>query len=356
MDTQDDGTLNAGRAVLEEAIRTGAFPGAAYGVLWRGRARTGAVGRFTYEADSPLVTPETIYDLASVSKVVATTAAAMLLYERGLLDLDAPVGELLPGFVIGMRRGSGRERITVRMLLAHSSGLPGYAPLFRQHPTPSGLLRACLAIELTAPPGVREEYSDLGFILLGKLLEVLTGVGLAEFCRREIFKPLGMAETGYCPPAVLHPRIPPTEAQDGLGRRDIQGVVHDEHCFILGGVAGHAGVFAGVGGLLGFAAGVLDPRLFARDTVALFTRRQSDLGSRALGWDTPSGASSSGRYFSGRSAGHLGYTGTSLWIDFDRELAVVLLTNRTWPTRENKGIQSVRPAFHDAVLTSLGKL
>jgi CubicO group peptidase (beta-lactamase class C family) len=299
------------------------------------------------------VTVATLYDLASVTKVVATTAAAMLLYQRGRLDLDAHVGELLPGFVIGMKRGSGRERVTVRMLLAHSSGLPGYAPLFRDHRSPAAMLRACLTLVLTAAPGEREEYSDIGFILLGKLIEVIAGERLDLFSTREIFRPLGMRAL-FCPPTPGRAAIPPTEGVDGLLRRDIQGVVHDENCFMLGGVAGHAGLFGGVDDVLAFAAAVLGGGLFSPETVQLFTRRASGRGSsRALGWDTPSGESSSGRYFSPWSAGHLGYTGTSLWIDFERGLAVVLLTNRTWPTRENKAIQQFRPSFHDAVLVSL---
>jgi CubicO group peptidase (beta-lactamase class C family) len=327
--------LESARAVLAQAVDAGAFPGAAYGVLDRGGRTTGAVGGFTYDPESPRVTPETVYDLASVTKVAATTAAAMLLFERGLLDLDAPVGDLLPGFVIGMGRGTGRERVTVRMLLAHSSGLPGYAPLFREHRTASGLLRACLQLELTAPPGTREEYSDIGFILLGKLLEVVAGERLDRFCAREIFVPLGMSAC-FCPGLGERAKIPPTEREDGLGRRDIQGSVHDENCWVLGGIAGHAGLFASAGDLLRFAQAMLDGKLFSRSTIDLFTRRQQVAGgSRALGWDTPSGESSSGHYFGPWSVGHLGYTGTSLWVDLERELGVVLLTNRTWPTREN---------------------
>ena len=345
--------LEPAHAVLVQAVEAGAFPGAAYGVLDRDAQTTGAVGGFTYEPWSLRVMPETIYDLASVTKVAATTAAAMLLFQRGLLDLDAPVGDLLPGFVIGMKRGSGRERITVRMLLSHSSGLPGYAPLFREHGTANALLRACLQLELTAPPGTREEYSDIGFIVLGKLLEMVSGERLDRFCAREIFAPLGMA-AWFCPGAGERAKIPPSEREDGLGRRDIQGSVHDENCYVLGGVAGHAGLFASAGDLLRLARAMLEGKLFLRSTVNLFTRRQAQIegGSRALGWDTPSGESSAGHYFSPWSAGHLGYTGTSLWIDLERELAIVLLTNRTWPTRENRAIQQVRPAFHDAIMRS----
>ena len=348
-----DKDLGAAHAVLEQAIADQAFPGAAYGVLHDGEVTLGSVGTFTYEEQSLRVAPGTVYDLASVSKVVATTAAAMLLYQRGKLDLDARVGDLLPGFVIGMRRGSGRERVTIRMLLAHCSGLPGYAPLFERHRTPEGLLRACLTLDLTAAPGEREEYSDIGFILLGKVLEVVSGTRLDLFCGREIFTPLDMASTGYCPPVSRRVEIPPTEEKDGLGRRCVQGMVHDENCFVLGGVAGHAGLFSNAEDVLRFARELLGGGLFAKETVGIFAQRQSEGGSRALGWDTPSGASSSGTLFGERSIGHLGYTGTSLWIDLQRGLAVVLLTNRTWPTRENKAIQAVRPAFHNALLRNV---
>jgi CubicO group peptidase (beta-lactamase class C family) len=354
------------RALIEEAIAAGAFPGAAWGVLQHGRVRTlGAAGCFTYDPGSTVVRPDTVYDLASVSKVVATTAAAMLLHDRGQLDLEMPLGDLLPAFAIASERGAGRHRVTLRMLLAHASGLPGYAPLFREQsadrPDPSALLRACLHMPLTAAPGMRAEYSDIGFILLGKALELLAAEPLDRFCEREIFSPLGMRETRYNPPAETHPRIPPTERDEIFRHRVLQGEVHDENCWVLSGCAGHAGLFAPAGDVLRFAEGILASLrpfgrgLFTRETVGLFTARAGlpPGGSRALGWDTPSEPSSSGTSFGPGSAGHLGYTGTSLWLDPARDLAVVLLTNRTWPSRENKQIAAVRPRFHDLVAVLL---
>lgn len=350
------------QALLEAAIAAGAFPGAAWGIAQRGVVRAvGAAGGFTYEPDSPRVTPGTIYDLASVSKVVATTAMAMLLYQRGVLNLDLRLGDVLPGFVIGGARGSGRHRVTMRQLLTHSSGLPGYAPLFLEHADQAGLLCACLHLPLTAEPGTRAEYSDLGFILLGKALEVLSGERLDRFCTREIFAPLGMTRTGYNPTSASRVAIPPTELDELFRRQVIQGEVHDENCYVLGGCAGHAGLFAPVGDVLRLAEAILAPlrpetrqtaTFIEAGTVHLFTSRSSlpPGSSRALGWDTPSGTpSSSGSFFDHLSIGHLGYTGTSLWIDPSRDLSVVLLTNRTWPMRENKKIQKVRPAFHDLV-------
>jgi CubicO group peptidase (beta-lactamase class C family) len=349
----------AAHAVLEQAIRDRAFPGAAYGILHNGEvAALNSAGRFTYEAASPQVTPSTVFDLASLTKVIATTAVAMLLYDRGVLSLDARLGEILPGFVIGAPSGRERSRVTLRSLLAHSSGLPGYIRLFEQHHTPEAILRAALHLPLDAPPDTRAEYSDIGFILLGKALEVLSGEPLSRIFQREIATPLGLETARFCPPHEWRSHIPPTENDATFRHRIIQGEVQDENCFALGGVAGHAGLFANALDLLRFAACILNhgqtasgQQLFQPGTVELFARRQAEPHgtTRALGWDTPSTPSSSGKFFSAESIGHLGYAGTSLWIDLVRNLAVVLLTNRTWPDRANDAIRAVRPAFHDAI-------
>ncbi|HEX4067446.1 MAG TPA: serine hydrolase domain-containing protein [Acidobacteriaceae bacterium] len=347
------------RDVLRQAIEQRAFPGAAWGVLHKGKivARE-ALGRFTYSADAPSVLPGTVFDLASVSKVVATTAAAMILADRGLFHLDARVGDILPGFVIGMEHGSGKERVTLRMLLAHTSGLIGYAPLFRTCSTPDTLLRAILQLPLEAKPGERTEYSDFGYILLGKIIEILSGEPLDVFCAREIFVPLGMTATRFRPAETDRRTIPPTEEDQAFRYRILQGEVQDEHAFVLDGVAGHAGVFSNTEDLLRFAQCILDQgrapngqQLFRPETVGQFATRQAS--GRALGWDMPTENSSSGHHFGPRSIGHLGYAGTSLWIDPDQDLAVVLLTNRTWPDRSTDAIRQVRPLFHDAVVESL---
>jgi serine-type D-Ala-D-Ala carboxypeptidase len=355
--------FHAARSVLQDAVEQHAFPGAAYGVLLKGQiVALDALGHFTYEGDSPAVTSETIFDLASVTKILATTAMAMLLFDRGILDLEAPLGEILPGFVIGREPGSGKERVTLQMLLAHSSGLPAYARLFEQHTAANQLLRACLQLKLETQPGSRAEYSDIGFILLGKALEVLAGDYLARFCSREIFAPLKMMNTYFCPPQKLRLQIPPTEIDTGFRKRVIQGEVQDEHAYVLGGCGGHAGLFADVLDVLRFADCILaegrtasGQQLFRPATVRLFAAKQNEPAgtSRALGWDTPTAPSSSGKYFSASAIGHLGYAGTSLWIDPARQLAVVLLTNRTWPDRSSKAIQKTRPAFHDAVFAAL---
>lgn len=354
--------FGAAYRVLDEAIAARAFPGCAFGVLAGGKVvLQDARGQFTYEEGAPRVSPETVYDIASLTKVVATTAAAMLLEQRGLLDLDTPLGELLPGFVVGRAPEEGARRVKLRHLLAHNSGLPGYAEFFRTAKTPSALFRACLELPLEGQPGTRAEYSDPGFILLGKALEVLTREYLSSWVQREVFAPLGMTATGFCPAPGARAAIPPTEEDTTLRYRRIQGEVQDEHAWLLKGAAGHAGLFSNVPDLLRFASAILAQgdmsSPFEAATVEIFAMRQGPEGSsRALGWDTPSENSSSGGHFSSNSIGHLGYSGCSLWIDLKARIAVVLLTNRTWPDRSaatKELIRAVRPAFHDAAVTSL---
>lgn len=354
--------------VLEEGIAARAFPGAAAGALSRGSVvALKGVGRFTYDAGSPAVTAGTIYDLASVTKAIATTTAAMILHERGLLDVDAPVAKYAPEFGGG---GDGRRaEVTLRMLLAHSSGLPAYVKLFQSveevrpaaspHQTDgasrAAMVQAAMRTPLEAAPGTRAEYSDIGFIVLGEVLERIANEPLDRFCRREIFARLGMTRTFFNPPQELRSSIPPTEHDTWYRNRVIQGEVQDENAWAMGGVAGHAGLFAPAGDVLRFAQCMIGggAPLVRSETLARFTRRESSGTSRALGWDTPSEPSQSGRHFGPRSFGHLGYAGTSLWIDPDQQLAVVLLTNRTWPDRGSQAIKRVRPEFHDAVAEGL---
>lgn len=343
--------------VLARGIHERAFPGTAFGVLHRGKiVLRAALGRFTYQEDSPEIELDTIFDLASVTKVAATTAMAMLLHQDGQLDLKQPLVEVLPEF-----RGNDarRERVTMEMLLAHSSGLPAYVRLFEQTANAKELFEAALRVPLEADPGTRAEYSDIGFILLGKALERMAGTGLSAFCMRRVYAPLQMTATFFCPPPEHRASIPPTLNDQSFRHRVIQGEVHDENASVLGGVAGHAGLFSNVHDLMSFSAEMLAPgSVFRAETVATFTKRQSapEGTSRALGWDTPSAPSQSGQLFSARSFGHLGFTGTSLWIDAEREIAIALLTNRTWPDNQTKLIKQVRPAFHDAIMRELLKV
>jgi serine-type D-Ala-D-Ala carboxypeptidase len=345
--------------VLRSGVAQRAFPGAAVAVTHQGKliAHKG-LGRFTYDATSPAITAETIYDLASVTKVIATTTACMILYDRGLFKLDQPLVELLPGFAeSGAGQKDARRQVTLRMLLAHSSGLPAYIKLFQTAHNKDELLAQALRVPLTANPGSRAEYSDIGFILLGQAMEKLFGEPLDQFCQREIFFKLNLAHTCFNPIAGLKLAIPPTEDDRAFRHRLIQGEVNDENASVMGGVAAHAGCFSTVLDVSVFAQCILQggTPLVKKETLGIFTRRQdSPAGtSRALGWDTPSQPSQSGRYFSSRSYGHLGYTGTSLWIDPDRQLSVTLLTNRTWPDRGSQSIKQLRPAFHDAIIEAL---
>ena len=339
-------------------------------------------GKFVYEEDlegapslsRPLrqggdfdlpVQPTTLFDLASVTKAVATTAMAMILYERGLLELDAPVSGAIPELLTDDAR---RHAVTFRLLLAHSSGLPGYEKLFLKVQGRDEFLKAAFSIPLTADPGTRAEYSDIGFIILGVALERIAGEPLDTFCRREIFGPLAMSNTTFNLPREQRNKIPPTaderevdaspaKPRSTFRKRIIQGEVQDENAFVLGGVAGHAGLFSTAEDLARFAHTMLSggSPILRPETIALFTRRDGiPVGtSRALGWDKPSVPSQSGTHFGPHSYGHLGYTGTSLWIDPDRQLSITLLSNRTWPDCSNQAIKQVRPKIHDAVMESV---
>jgi serine-type D-Ala-D-Ala carboxypeptidase len=348
--------------ILEKAIAARAFPGCSLAVTFGGElVAHKALGRFTYDPVSPEVTTASIFDLASLTKVVATTAMSMILYERGLLDLEAPVPAIVPEFagasdVNDARRGE----ITLRTLLAHSSGLPAYEKLFLRARTRKDLLHAAFTTPLATAPGAHAEYSDLGFIILDVVLERLADESLDVFCQREIFGPLGMTHTTFNPAPALKDSIPPTADDRTFRHRVIQGEVQDENASVLGGIAGHAGLFSTAEDLAIFAHAMLNGGhpILRSSTIELFSRRESapEGTSRALGWDTPSLPlpSQSGKYFLPRSFGHLGYTGTSLWIDPDRQLSISLLTNRTWPDCQNQAIKKVRPAFCDAVIETLG--
>jgi CubicO group peptidase (beta-lactamase class C family) len=255
--------------------------------------------------------------------------------------------------------------------------LPAYKKLFLSSKTREELLAAAFTTDLTADPGTRAEYSDIGFIILGIALERLADEPFDTFCQREIFGPLGMSHTTFNPPKSWKDKIVPSADESinecGAGAparesltppsqinfrgRIIQGEVQDENASVLGGVAGHAGLFAPAEDIAIFAHTLLNGGrpILRPETINLFARRESspEGTSRALGWDTPSGASQSGKYFGPRSYGHLGYTGTSLWIDPDRQLSITFLTNRTWPDCRNHSIKQVRPAFHDAVIEAL---
>jgi len=369
-------------SILQEAIAQKAFPAASIAVTQRARlVALRALGTFAYDetAGAPPfsrslreepalslskggdfdseVTPSTLFDLASLTKVVATTPMAMLLYERGLLDLDAPVSAIVPEFTTDPEKDPRRQEVTLRMLLAHSSGLPAYEKLYLKARTRAELLEAALTMPLAANPGTRTAYSDIGFIILGIVLERIADESLDRFCQREIFAPLALTNTTFNPPAEIRAKIPPTANDQTFRKRIIQGEVQDENASVLGGVAPQAGLFSTAEDLAKFAQAMLNQGrpILRPETVTLFTRREPapTATTRALGWDTPSSPSQSGNYFSPNSYGHLGYTGASLWIDPSRQLSITLLTNRTWPDCSNQYIKQVRPRFHDAIIEAL---
>jgi beta-N-acetylhexosaminidase len=342
--------------VIEGFLAREAFPGAVVAVGRQGKqVHLRAFGRLASEPRAAAVATDSIYDLASLTKVIATTTMAMILVDEGKLDLDKAVVDYLPGFV-----GKGKERVTVRQLLSHSGGLEWWAPLHQELRSQKAYVERIQAMDLVYEPGTQSKYTDLGVILLGEILERVAGRSLEGFVLERVFTPLGMAETRYRPPSAWLPRIAPTEL-DPWRRRLVHGEVHDENAFALGGVAPHAGLFGTAPDLARFAqmllwGGIYDhQRIVSRRTLEAFTRPAGVPGStRALGWDTKSPeGSSAGTLFSASSFGHTGFTGTSLWLDPERELFVILLTNRVHPTRENNLIREVRPAVADAVVRGL---
>ena len=342
------------RAVLSRALADGAFPGAYAAVgTADGVVVEYGVGRLD-AADETRPSATTIWDLASLTKVIGTTSAMLQLVGSGRVALDSPVVRYVPEW-----RAAGAERITVRQLLSHSSGLPAWRALYKEAATPLEAEQQLFATSPDTAAGVRYVYSDLGFIMLGKLIERVSGERLAAYDSAHVFAPLGMHETRYLPPAALLPRIAPTE-EDPWRQRKVRGEVHDENAVRLGGVSGHAGLFSTGQDLARFARmylryGILDGvRVFDSSAVATFTRLQdSTVSRRALGWETPTGGNSAGTRLSPVAFGHTGFTGTSLWMDPSKGLFVLLLTNRVNPTRENRKIGGVRTALADAAVGAL---
>ena len=322
---------------------------------------TQAFGTLTYAPDSPRVTLDTVYDLASLTKVIATAAQAMRAIDAGVLDLDRRVGTYLPSW-----RGTDRESVTIADLLEHASGLTAYLPFFRDHQGRADFERAISTLPLEYAPRTQSIYSDLGFILLGF---ILGDVGFPlddqfrvkgdQFRLKAEATGVSRAPILFNPPRDWRERCAPTELDLWRGRL-LQGEVHDENCWALGGVAGHAGLFGTADAVGSFARGILQGLAGENGTVrsvpttlARFARKSSVPGSsRALAWDTMLVTSSCGTRMSPRAIGHTGFTGTSVWIDPERDLYVVLLTNRVHPTRENNAIQPVRRALHDHIVGS----
>jgi CubicO group peptidase (beta-lactamase class C family) len=342
--------------VVRRGITAGGYPGASVVIGRRGAAvMQKGFGNLGWTSGSPDVSADrTIYDLASLSKVIGTTTAAMILYDEGRLDLDAPVIKYLPEF-----GGGNKDLVTVRHLLTHRSGLPAGRELWRMASNAIDARRIVLSTPLACQPGACFVYSDLGADVLAWVVESIAGLRLDTYLSERVFKPLGMSDTFYNPPDSLKYRIAPTEVAPPRGY-PVKGEVHDENAFALGGVAGHAGLFSTAADLAIFAQMMLnggeydDVRIFSDSTVALFTRRSA--GTRALGWDTADGDGGSGEHLTAAAFGHTGYTGTSIWIDPEREMFVVLLTNRVHAARARrpaKVIADVRADLADAAALSV---
>jgi serine-type D-Ala-D-Ala carboxypeptidase len=343
--------LSAIDRVVSRGIKAGGFPGASVVVGRRGFAVVSkGYGSLGWTSESPKVSPDrSIYDLASLTKVVGTGTAAMVLYDEGRLDLDAPVSRYLPAFA-----GGSKDAVTVRHLLTHHSGLPAGKQLWRMTSSVTEAKRIVLAAPLACAPGRCYIYSDLGADVLGWVVESIAGQSLDMFLQERVFGPLGMNDTFFRPADSLEYRIAPTEVSPPRGYR-LRGEVHDENAFALGGVAGHAGLFSTAADLSIYAQMMLNGgeyagvRIVSDTTIARFTKRTQ--GTRALSWETADGEGSSGIYLTERAFGHTGFTGTSMWIDPDREMFVILLTNRVHAARARQPgrvIADVRADLADA--------
>ncbi|HSG69232.1 MAG TPA: serine hydrolase domain-containing protein [Planctomycetaceae bacterium] len=344
--------------VLQQAVEDGAFPGctAIVGshdqILWQG-----AFGTLD-ETKSSAVKQDTIYDLASLTKVVGTTTVTMQLVARQKLSLDDTVAKWIPEFVTAEAKAddSPRTRVTIRHLLTHTSGLPSWKPFYKTADSYRSLLEEVTAEPLEVEPGTRYKYSDMGMILMGEILSRAESKPLAKLEQELVFIPLKMNDTLRNPPAALLPRIALTERSSETGDY-IHGVVHDENSASGEGLTGHAGLFSTTGDLAKFAQEMLralqgESRVLPTEQVRDFTKRQKLPGNarRGLGWQTFTSGYSGGTRLSETAFGHTGFTGTSIWIDPERDLFLILLTNRVHPTRENGKIGSVRVKFADAVV------
>lgn len=346
--------FDAARTALRRAVDAGAFPAAVIEVGGPAAAHwQEAFGRLTFDAPAPATRVDTVFDLASLTKVLATATLMMEQVERGVVGLDDVVGRHLPAWT-----GADRREVTVRDLLAHRAGLPAHRRLFEVCTGRAAFESAICTTPLTYTPRTASVYSDLGFILAGFLLEA--GVSLADRFEALRLRIDPGAELQFRPPAHWHARTAPTE-WDPWRERLLVAEVHDENAAALGGVAGHAGLFGTASAVGAFARHylqILDGRsgVVRQDTLATFIAADTSVpgSSRALGWDTMRPTSSCGSVMSSRAFGHTGFTGTSLWIDPEAGVYVVLLTNRVHPSRSNAAIGDVRRAVHDAVMTALG--
>lgn len=332
--------------IVEAGIKRGIYPGAVVVVGRRGSVLySRGYGHFTWDPKSPVPSPDsTIWDLASLTKVTATTPSVMRLVEQGKVDLDRPVSSYLPRFT-----GGAKGEVTVRMLLDHTSGLRSYVQFFRLAPTRDSAVALLYAEPLRRPPGKSAEYSDLNFLLLGLLVDRVAGVPLDQFAAREVFAPAGMSRTMFTPPRSLYESVVPTGVWHGHPSR---GVVNDQNAVRFGEVAGHAGAFSTGTDLARYArvwlsdGTVGDQKLFEAATIRRFLTPGASSGNRLLGWERrdPPGKEpvAAGTLFTDLTFGHTGWTGTELWLDPVRDVFLIFLTNRAYDPRVSRSISELR--------------
>jgi CubicO group peptidase (beta-lactamase class C family) len=341
------------RRILDRALRDSAFPGAIAVVGRRnGVIAEYAVGHLDWAPGSPAVDAHTLWDMASLTKVVGMTSGLMQLVAAKRIDLDAPVQRYLPDW-----KGPNKERVLVRQLSTHTSGLPAFKAYDQITHDPDSLAKLMFATPLDTTPGAKMVYSDIGAYLLGRIVEQVSGQSLDLYLHDHVFEPAGMHESMFRPPFALFPRIAPTEYDSTQRHRLVRGMVHDERAYYLGGVSAHAGLFSSASDMTRFAhmmmsGGTIDGRnVIPAATIAQFTKRQ--VADRALGWQKPDGSNSAGHKMSEEAFGHTGFTGTSIWMDPKNDVFVLLLTNRVNPTRNNGKIGRVRTQLADAVMTEI---
>jgi CubicO group peptidase (beta-lactamase class C family) len=341
------------KQVLDRALRDSAFPGA-IAVVGRGRGiiTQYAVGRLDWAADAPAPNEHTMWDMASLTKVVGLTSGLMQLVASGKIDLDAPVQKYLPAWT-----GPNKQRVLVRHLSTHTSGLPAFKAYDAITHDPDSLAKLMFATPLDTLPGAKMVYSDIGAYMLGRIVEEVSGQSLDQYLHDHVFEPAGMHETMFRPPFSLFPRIAPTEYDSTQRHRLVRGMVHDERAYYLGGVSAHAGLFSSAHDVARFTRMMLNKgtidgkRVLPAATITQFMKRE--VADRALGWQKPDGKNSGGHLLSEEAFGHTGFTGTSIWVDPPRDVFIVLLSNRVNPTRANNKIGRVRVQLADAVMSSI---
>lgn len=345
-------------AEINQWVDLKAFPGASLAVGYHGQLiALKSFGKMDSSVSAAPMPVDAIFDLASLTKVIGTTTAAEILYDRKKLDLDALVTQYIPEFAGTL----GHDKIRVRNLLTHSSGLNSQEVLWKQAKDRQGIMNLIYKMPVTWEPGTRYEYRDYNIILMGEIVQRISGLPLDQFLEQNVFVPLGMKDTGYNPAPRLLDKIAPTEQDDVLRHTLVHGVVHDENAYLMGGVSGHAGLFSTASDLAKFAqmylnGGMYDGRrIVSTQTMRLFMKRQMipPASPRALGWDTAVKGSFAGDLASPSAVLHTGFTGTSIYIDPDRDAFIILLTNRVNPTRNSTLIGQARPTIHTAILATI---